>query len=174
MSLCGLIGLGGGVLCGFDLDPHPPHHDFLIRPFGAKTATGRGVIARKNAVRVDVPIGEMTMAGRKVLAAFLFVAVIYPPSAFPDRGGLDTYGCHHDRTRGGYHCHRGQFAGQHFSSKQEMLRKGAPGKTTDPSSPRPSAQRAEKRLRTLKYLLDNGLLTPEEYEKKRGEILKGQ
>lgn len=27
--------------------------------------------------------------------------------AFGHGGGLDKQGCHHDRKRGGYHCHRG-------------------------------------------------------------------
>jgi len=36
-------------------------------------------------------------------------------------GGLDSYGCHNNRKHGGYHCHRGKFAGQSFSSKAEML-----------------------------------------------------
>jgi hypothetical protein len=36
-------------------------------------------------------------------------------------GGLDAYGCHHDRKHGGYHCHQGPFAGQAYVSKQEML-----------------------------------------------------
>lgn len=36
-------------------------------------------------------------------------------------GGLDAYGCHHDRKQGGYHCHRGPLAGQSFESQPEML-----------------------------------------------------
>ena len=36
-------------------------------------------------------------------------------------GGLDAYGCHHNRKHGGYHCHRGPLAGQSYASKQEML-----------------------------------------------------
>lgn len=36
-------------------------------------------------------------------------------------GGLDSYGCHHNRKAGGYHCHRGSLAGQHFDSRAEML-----------------------------------------------------
>ena len=36
-------------------------------------------------------------------------------------GGLDAYGCHHDRKHGGYHCHRGPLAGQSYESQQEML-----------------------------------------------------
>jgi hypothetical protein len=41
--------------------------------------------------------------------------------AWAHSGGLDSYGCHHDRKRGGHHCHRGEFAGQSFTSKEEML-----------------------------------------------------
>ena len=42
-----------------------------------------------------------------------------------------------------------------------------------PSAPAPAAQDPEERLRRLKDLRDKGLITPEEYEKKRQEILKG-
>ena len=28
--------------------------------------------------------------------------------AYPHGGGLDASGCHNDRKRGGYHCHRAQ------------------------------------------------------------------
>ncbi|WP_404977822.1 excalibur calcium-binding domain-containing protein [Asticcacaulis sp. BE141] len=32
-------------------------------------------------------------------------ATIAPADAFAHGGGLDKYGCHNDRKRGGYHCH---------------------------------------------------------------------
>ena len=44
-----------------------------------------------------------------------------PIAAWPHGGGLDAYGCHNDRKHGGYHCHRGEFAGKSFASKAEML-----------------------------------------------------
>jgi len=34
-------------------------------------------------------------------------------------GGLDALGCHNDRQRGGYHCHRGPLAGRSFASKAQ-------------------------------------------------------
>lgn len=37
-------------------------------------------------------------------------------------GGLDSFGCHHNRKSGGYHCHRGPLAGQSFGSKSEALK----------------------------------------------------
>ena len=57
------------------------------------------------------------------LLCFLAVTGILSPSpSWPHGGGLDAYGCHHNRKHGGYHCHRGQFAGSMFESKVEMLR----------------------------------------------------
>ncbi|HVO51579.1 MAG TPA: SHOCT domain-containing protein [Thermoanaerobaculia bacterium] len=53
----------------------------------------------------------------------------------------------------------------------------APAASAGPSSaasaPPPAPRDAEERLRKLKDLRDKGLITPEEYEKKRQEILKG-
>jgi len=51
----------------------------------------------------------------------LLISVLAPYSAAPDGGRLDAYGCHHDRKQGGYHCHKGQFAGRAFPSRAEML-----------------------------------------------------
>ncbi len=42
-------------------------------------------------------------------------------SAWSHGGGLDAYGCHHNRIHGGYHCHRGAFRGAMFDSQAEML-----------------------------------------------------
>lgn len=47
---------------------------------------------------------------------------LFASPAWPHGGGLDTYGCHHNRLHGGYHCHRGPFKGSMFDSKAEMLR----------------------------------------------------
>ena len=41
--------------------------------------------------------------------------------AFPHGGGLDKYGCHHNRVHGNHHCHRGAFKGAMFDSQAEML-----------------------------------------------------
>ena len=38
-------------------------------------------------------------------------------------GGLAPYGYRNDRKAGGFHCHRGPFAGQSFATKDETLRK---------------------------------------------------
>jgi endonuclease YncB( thermonuclease family) len=43
----------------------------------------------------------------------------FPLTAYAHGGGLDGLGCHHNRKLGGYHCHRGELAGQSFSSKAE-------------------------------------------------------
>lgn len=39
-------------------------------------------------------------------AALAALLVVAPPPAPAHGGGLDKHGCHHDRKRGGYHCHR--------------------------------------------------------------------
>lgn len=49
----------------------------------------------------------------------------------------------------------------------------APAGASAASAPPPAPQDPEERLRRLKDLRDKGLITPEEYEKKRQEILKG-
>ncbi len=54
-----------------------------------------------------------------VVAAFCLATTT---AAWAHGGGLDGYGCHHNRKAGGYHCHRGPLAGQQFSSKAEMLK----------------------------------------------------
>ena len=61
-------------------------------------------------------------------------------------GGLDAYGCHHDRKRGGYHCHRGPFAGRAFTSKDEMLRalREQSGSRPVPQVPAPPATKGGK------------------------------
>ena len=52
----------------------------------------------------------------------LFLSFLMLPSlAIAHGGGLDKQGCHHNKKQGGYHCHRGQLAGQDFSSKGEAL-----------------------------------------------------
>lgn len=50
----------------------------------------------------------------------LLLTVHATSAATPHPGGLDAYGCHHDRQHGGYHCHRGEFTGQSFVSQAEM------------------------------------------------------
>ena len=75
---------------------------------------------------------------RAFICTFLFL-IFSSSSLYPHSGGLDSYGCHHDRKQGGYHCHRGQFAGKQFGSKEEMLRQL---KTEAPKKTVPSEQSA--------------------------------
>ena len=51
----------------------------------------------------------------------ILLAGFVPSNVEAHGGGLDRYGCHHNRKQGGYHCHRGTMAGQSFQSQQEML-----------------------------------------------------
>ena len=75
------------------------------------------------------------MVRMKPASLFLWLAIGFALSllliahhAYPHGGGLDAYGCHHDRKAGGYHCHRGPLAEQFFSSKEEMIKKLFSGK----------------------------------------------
>jgi hypothetical protein len=54
-----------------------------------------------------------------VLCAAVAVVLGTASSALAHPGGLDSFGCHNDRKRGGYHCHRGPLAGQSFTSRGE-------------------------------------------------------
>ncbi len=56
-----------------------------------------------------------------LLVALSLLLVVVAPT-WPHGGGLDKYGCHHNRVHGGYHCHRDVFKGSMFDSQTEMLR----------------------------------------------------
>lgn len=51
------------------------------------------------------------MSARKLWSFLLAAAAAFAGPVFPasaHSGGLDAQGCHHDRKKGGYHCHRAQ------------------------------------------------------------------
>lgn len=81
-----------------------------------------------------------------VLVRFLSILLIFlsaisaalvPVPLLAHSGGRDSYGCHHDRKHGGYHCHVGPLAGQSFTSQAEMLAalKSSTPKPLTPSTP---------------------------------------
>ena len=76
----------------------------------------------------------MEWAIMRLLASLVLCCVILAPPAWAHGGGLDGYGCHHDRELGGYHCHRGPLAGQSFSSKTEAI--GALQETRPEATPK--------------------------------------
>ena len=83
------------------------------------------------------PADKMSNIRRTVCGLITFLLVI--GATLPAQGhdaGLDSYGCHHDRKQGGYHCHKGPFAGQSFSSKEEMLQKLQQGEQQIPGTTR--------------------------------------
>ena len=67
----------------------------------------------------------LRLAARSVRGWFVSigttVGLLMPGLLGAHGGGLDAYGCYHDRRLGGYHCHRGPFAGLFFVSKAAML-----------------------------------------------------
>lgn len=82
-------------------------------------------------------LASMPHRFRFSLLLALLLAVLTPGAAIPHGGGLDTFGCHHDRKHGGYHCHRGALAGQQFKSQQDMLAALEPGQGEGPAMQEP-------------------------------------
>jgi hypothetical protein len=86
------------------------------------------------------------------LLIFLW-SVSLSSTAWSHSGGIDEFGCHHDRKHGGYHCHHGPFAGQTFKSRAEMVRllKEMPSrkdKAPRPHSAIPPSSKPEKETKT--------------------------
>ena len=77
-----------------------------------------------------------------LLLAVSFVTAATCEFAHAHGGGLDSLGCHNDRNRGEYHCHRNELAGRTFASKAEAekaLAGGVPsGSNTPPHSRSPT------------------------------------
>ena len=57
----------------------------------------------------------------KSLAIAIGLAVLAPSLAFGHGGGLDAYGCHEDKAKGNYHCHKGKLEGRTYKSQDTML-----------------------------------------------------
>lgn len=74
-----------------------------------------------DAVALNLERGRSRTAISVALIATAVLELL-PLAALAHGGGLDSYGCHHDRKHGGYHCHRGPLAGRSFSSKAEAMR----------------------------------------------------
>ena len=73
-----------------------------------------------------------------LLLAVSFVTAAACELAHAHGGGLDSLGCHNDRNRGEYHCHRNELAGRTFASKAEAektLAGGAPSGANKPPFP---------------------------------------
>lgn len=52
--------------------------------------------------------------------------------AYAHPGGLDSKGCHNDRKRGGYHCHRAQSDPEPTKQKQQKPSKADEQKQKSP------------------------------------------
>lgn len=84
-----------------------------------------------------MPIGARHVS-QTFFALVLGLAILLTPHALQAHGGgLDSLGCHHDRTRGGFHCHRGSLADRSFGSKSEAERALSSTRSTSqrPSGP---------------------------------------
>jgi endonuclease YncB( thermonuclease family) len=78
----------------------------------------------------------------------LIIGLFFSLEVAAHGGGLDGLGCHHNRKAGGYHCHRGSMAGQHFRSKNEGVQK-----RTVPIS-RPQSKASSEQLTGIPKITD--------------------
>ena len=49
-------------------------------------------------------------------------AIFISAGALAHGGGIDSFGCHRDRSADEYHCHQGDYAGHRLSSRADALR----------------------------------------------------
>ncbi len=75
----------------------------------------------------------------KYLLTLAAILIVTASSAYAHGGGLDKQGCHHNRKAGGYHCHRGDLAGQSFGSKGEAHKALSSGIVTAPLPSNPQS-----------------------------------
>ena len=84
-----------------------------------------------------------------VAACVIASTALLPASvALAHGGGLDKYGCHHDRKHGGYHCHRGSGAAAPLddtASRTDLSPRTHPRTSPRTSPSRPFANCAEAR-----------------------------
>ena len=92
------------------------------------------------------------MVREGVIAAAVWViasvALLSTSPALAHGGGLDKYGCHHDRKHGGYHCHRGSSAAAPIddtASRTDLSPRIQPRASPQTSPSRPFANCAEAR-----------------------------
>jgi len=71
----------------------------------------------------------MSWAAIKTIAIAATLVVSAPAIGAAHPGGLDAQGCHHDRKRGGYHCHGGGRVSQAASLFEASPSTGSFGQT---------------------------------------------
>jgi hypothetical protein len=76
---------------------------------------------------------ECKMSFLRISALLMLLAS--PGLALAHPGGLDKNGCHNDKKKGDYHCHKGPNAGKNFASKEAMLKETGGGAVAQPAKP---------------------------------------
>lgn len=66
-------------------------------------------------------------------AALAMLLAAAPPHAQAHGGGLDKHGCHHDRKRGGYHCHRAAAPAAALGWASQRANPASPRRATHPA-----------------------------------------
>ena len=104
----------------------------------------------------------------RLILPLLLALLIAGSDVSAHTGGVDDYGCHKNNKVDNYHCHHGDYKGREFYSRQAMLDQLEKDKQDAANAP----SLIEERLRELKKLREQGLISEEDYEKKRAEILE--
>ena len=109
--------------------------------FSWKRALGISAAMGKLSRQIGVPLtrqGRQRKVGKAMGCCAPFIAMVVAAGAvgtgaaligeaMAHSGGLDAKGCHHDRKRGGYHCHRPQAQSQALASPYRANLAGAQG-----------------------------------------------
>lgn len=78
-------------------------------------------------------------------------------------GGLDQYGCHHERATGGYHCHRSGYTRRYENSSEYSAPSPAPAPAPALAAPTPIARPAKAKTPILDALLGSIGQSPSGY-----------
>jgi hypothetical protein len=115
--------------------------------FSWKRALGISAAMGRLSRQIGVPLtrqGRQRKAGKAMGCCAPFIAMVIAAGvagagvasigeAMAHSGGLDAKGCHHDRKRGGYHCHRPQAQTQAQATPyRATLTDGQAGQATRP------------------------------------------
>ena len=109
---------------------------------------------------------QLNITPRFTMVWVLLFLPIFTSPVYPHSGGLDGYGCHHNRKQGNYHCHMGIFTGKQFTSREAMLRQPRQLRERQPHSDRQLGERAAQ-YRTVRRVVDGVTLVLENKERVR-------
>lgn len=117
---------------------------------GVGSAVGLSIVSGRP-TRRNLSASVVVMSSPVRLRLLVWLSVLrVASSASAHPGGLDGDGCHYDRERARFHCHRGTFSGQAFESRDKMP---APHRTI-PGSQKGPSPRADRLIVRVTAVID--------------------